>query len=173
MGTIIGIDPGLSNGGIVVHFEGGSWEAYKMPRTMAAQLVLFKELHRRTSGNLWAVIERVNEWHSDLENPGKRFGISKLINHATTLKNVLEGTGIPYREVHSKTWQAKLGLQSLPGETQSERKSRYRDILRSKVPVKVTLWNADAFMLVEFGFKQAQIDPSFEPKTATPAEGLF
>jgi hypothetical protein len=69
------------------------------------------------------------------------------------LKALAETSGVPYVMVHPMTWQTALNLR-IRGqhEDKADRKRRYQDHAGKLYPgVKVTLWNADALLIMHFG----------------------
>ena len=69
------------------------------------------------------------------------------------LKAIIEVAEIPYIMVHPLSWQSKLQLRKR-GEREEKmaRKRRYREKAAELYPdARVTLWNADALLILHFG----------------------
>lgn len=58
--------------------------------------------------------------------------------------------GLPYVLVHPMSWQSRLGLR-IKGEEKKERKARYKVEAEKLYGGNVTLWNADALLIMHFG----------------------
>ena len=142
--TMIAIDPG-ANGGIAVRHDGV--QVYRMPKDVDG----IRDLIERVKGErTLCILEKLQVRHDDME-PGKVFRIQKMLANYEQLKAVLDMEGVPYALVHPASWQARLGLR-VKGEAKPDRKRRYRDIARRMWPnLRVTLWNADALLMLSFG----------------------
>ena len=86
-------------------------------------------------------------------NMGKLYRIQQMMANYEHLKALIETTGIPYVMVHPASWQSKLKLR-MPGlkEEKEQRKHRYQAKAAELYPGnRVTLWNADALLIMHFG----------------------
>lgn len=156
---VIGIDPG-ANGGIAIYIPGqyrGLYEAKKMPKDVAD----FRDLMKYFAENYSPIVflEKLSVRPDDVTeqdgkaNLGKLYRIQKMMANYEQLKAILEAVGIPYVMVHPASWQTKLKLR-IKGEhlEKDERKHRYQKIAAEWYPgIKVTLWNADALLIMHFG----------------------
>lgn len=152
---IIGIDPG-ANGGIAVYIQGRHVKAIKMPKTnedLRDFLIYYADNFKPL-----IFLEKVQVRPDDIKqgddgqaNMGKIYRIQQMLANFEHLKAIIEVIGIPYVMVHPLSWQKKLNLRQ-KGEEKAERKRRYKDLAGQYYPgVKITLWNADALLLMHFG----------------------
>lgn len=96
-------------------------------------------------------LEKLSIRHDDLVSSGKVYHIQKMLANYEHLKAMLEVSEMPYVMVHPLSWQSRLRLR-IKGEEKTARKRRYAEIAKAMYPaVKVTLWNADALMILTFG----------------------
>jgi predicted nuclease with RNAse H fold len=157
--TVIGIDPGAS-GGIAVWTPNTITKTVKMPKNileMCEYLKYIQGIHK----NPLAFLEKVQMFHSDSssDNYGKQFGIGKLLEQAKEVKDALKILGIPYISVHPMTWQSYLHLRRKDDKSKQKRKNRYKEAAQNMFQdCKVTLWNSDALLLVEFGRRKINYD---------------
>lgn len=154
---VIGIDPG-ANGGIAVFIPDNPVKAVKMPRDIT-DLADFLSYYKEISNPI-IFLEKLSVRPDDVgvgpdgkPNMGKIYRIQKLMANYEHLKALIEMAGIPYVMVHPMTWQTKLNLRVRgQQEEKAERKRRYAskagELYRG---VKVTLWNADALLIMHFG----------------------
>lgn len=154
---VIGIDPG-TNGGIAVFIPGNPVKAVKMPRDIT-DLADFLSYYKEISNPI-IFLEKLSVRPDDVgvgpdgkPNMGKIYRIQKLMANYEHLKALIETAGIPYVMVHPMTWQTKLKLRVRgQQEEKAERKRRYASKAGELYPgVKVTLWNADALLIMHFG----------------------
>ena len=162
---IIGIDPGVSNGGIAIKQKSRFAEVVRCPREFDQMQDLFWKINHRADNPL-AFIEIVQLFSQDMTTPGKAFGLQKLFKHFNSLRDALESQRIPYVEVYPQTWQAYLKLKAgFKSETDTERKNRYKRTAQSIFPeIRATNWSADALLLVQFGVKKLYFDQSWIDK---------
>ena len=146
---IIGIDPG-AGGGIAVWRPNKKTEVIKMPK----DILRLKEYLEYMNGicNPLVFIEKVQLRPDDVaDNPGKVYRIQQMLNAFQSLKDCVSFCGIPFVLVHPQKWQNELKLK-LKGEEKPERKKRYQRAAQSYYPeISVTLWNADALLILHFG----------------------
>lgn len=146
---IIGIDPG-AGGGIAVWRPNKKTEVIKMPK----DILRLKEYLEYMKGicNPLVFIEKVQLRPDDVaDNPGKVYRIQQMLNAFQSLKDCVSFCGIPFVLVHPQKWQNELKLK-LKGEEKPERKKRYQRAAQSFYPeISVTLWNADALLILHFG----------------------
>jgi hypothetical protein len=144
--TVVGIDPGAS-GGIAFYNEKAF--AVKMPKTTGEINDIFKYIHEL--GKCIVFIEKVNHFISDDAEPGKKFGIQKMMNNYQELITLLKVNNMHYVEVYAQTWQSKL-LPRKKGESKTERKNKYKEFAQSEFPdIKVNLGVSDALCILKYG----------------------
>lgn len=155
---VIGIDPG-AQGGLAIYIPSRTVgpKVIKMPkdiRELGDFFAYYAENYKPI-----VFLEKLSVRPDDVSteggkpNMGKLYRIQKLMANFEHLKALLETSGIPYVLVHPMTWQTRLNLRK-PGvkEEKDERKRRYQSFAQSRYPsVKVTLWNADALLIMHFG----------------------
>lgn len=154
---VIGIDPG-ANGGIAIFIPGMKTKAIKMPKDNSDLAAIFEYYAENYKPIIF--LEKLSVRPDDVAvgadgkpNMGKIFRIQKMMANFEHLKALIEMSGIPYALVHPMTWQTKLHLRVRgQHEEKSERKHRYQDYAAVQYKdIKVTLWNADALLLMHFG----------------------
>lgn len=156
--TIIGIDPGAS-GGIAIYNEGKA-TAVAMPKGTDALNDYFAYI-RESHDNAIVFLEKVNAFRGDKNDPGKSFGIDKMLENMQELKTLLKTNKLPYCLVPPVTWQSVLKL-SFRGMEKPERKKKYKAHSQERYPeVKVTNATADALCLVSFGRIKLEEDPDW------------
>lgn len=145
----LGIDPGAS-GGLAVVSQGGELLAVeKAPRSAPEVFELLSEL-RRDYGPFDAALEDIfgrsgqGQAAQGLIVQGKQHG---------WLEAALVALAIPYRVVHSRTWQGEWPSlrKKKPGETETEKKNRHKAEAMRLFPAEtVTHWKADALLIAEW-----------------------
>ena len=158
--AVMGIDPG-AQGGIAVYIDGMNVKRHKMTRDNEELRDLL--LYYRKNYNCLAFLEKLCLRPDDVsvevgkKNMGKAFRIQKMLANFEHLKAVLEIIGMPYVLVHPMSWQSRLGLR-IKGEDKKERKARYKEQAEKLYGGNVTLWNADALLIMHFGRYVLQYD---------------
>ena len=153
---IIGIDPGAS-GGIAIYIQGTNVKVAKMPKDIA-ELRDFFAYYRENYRPL-VFLEKLSIRPDDITsddkgtNMGKLYRIQKMMANFEHLKAMMEAEGVPYVMVHPMTWQTKLKLRERgEKEDKAVRKRRYCAVAAKFYPsAKITLWNADALLIMHFG----------------------
>lgn len=149
--AILGIDPGKGGGIAIYTKEDGLVRTVKMPSDtdeLADLLAYYVDNYKPI-----AFLEKLNVRRGDTAVPGKIFGIEKMLENYGQLKTTLELMGVPFCMVHPLSWENKLGLR-IRGlrEEKAERKRRYASVAARWYPGnRVTLWNADALLIMHFG----------------------
>lgn len=148
---VIGIDPG-KQGGIAIWCRGVPTKVAKMPEDMAD----LRDMLAYYAENYCPVVfvEKLNLHRDDFAEGGKVFRLQKLLENFAELKAVIAVSGVPYILVHPMTWQSRLKLRERGSEeSKEERKRRYVGIAAELYPDvrRVTLWNADALLIMHFG----------------------
>ena len=153
---VIGVDPG-SNGGIAVFIPGQHTKALKMPKDITELRDFFA--YYRENYKPVVFLEKLSVRPDDVVVQGDRaamgklYRVQKMMANFEHLKALIETSGIPYVLVHPLSWQTKLKLRVRgQHEEKADRKRRYRETAAQLYPgVNVTLWNADALLLLHFG----------------------
>lgn len=151
---VVGIDPGVSNGGIAT-LNGESLHAVKL---VGDESIVF--LIQKLQGKV-VFIEKVNLFLGDLRglnspNPklagiarGKIMRMQKLFGHYNQMRGMFLAFGIPFVEVHPRSWQSYFNLKGGEGK-----KERFKKFAQHLFPNdKITLWNCDAACLLAYGIK--------------------
>ena len=151
---VVGIDPG-AGGGIVTWREGYRLVATKMPKDVS-ELGKYL-LYLKSVCNPIVFVEQINLRPDDVAveagsaNMGKAFRVQKMVENFAQLKATVAMCGIPYALVHPLSWQSRLNVRR-SGESKSERKNRFKRAAERLYPeLNVTLWNADACLIMHFG----------------------
>lgn len=153
---VIGIDPG-ANGGIAIYIPGQNTKVAKMPKDISDLRDFFAYYCENFKPIVF--LEKLSVRPDDVmvqgdrAAMGKMYRIQKLMANYEHLKALAETSGVPYVMVHPMTWQTGLNLR-IRGqhEDKADRKRRYQDHAGKLYPgVKVTLWNADALLIMHFG----------------------
>ena len=153
---VIGVDPGAA-GGLAVYIPNEKTKAVKMPKDITELRDFF--LYYAENYKPIVFLEKLSVRPDDVTaeggkaNLGKLYRIQKLMANYEHLKATIETTGIPFVMVHPMRWQTDLKLRERgKHEEKAERKHRYQEKAGQLYPgVKVTLWNADALLLMHFG----------------------
>lgn len=155
--AIIGVDPGAS-GGIAVYIPDGQIvKTLKMPKDLSELRDFFAYYAENYCPLVF--LEKLSVRPDDINvsegtaNMGKLYRVQKMMANYEHLKALVETSGIPYCLCHPMTWQTKLRLRIRGAkEDKAERKRRYQSAAARNYPgIKVTLWNADALMIMHFG----------------------
>lgn len=163
---VIGVDPG-ANGGIAIFIPGTKTKVVKMPKDITDLRDFFA--YYRENFNPIVFLEKLSVRPDDVTadgsraNMGKMYRIQKLMANYEHLKALIETAGIPYVMVHPASWQTKLKLR-IQGvhEEKADRKRRYQEHAGKLYPgIKVTLWNADALLIMHFGRWVLVNDPNW------------
>jgi len=150
--VLMAVDPGKA-GGLAWRDQDGRTVADAMPETPGAVLEYVREIIRAADGaeNVSALVEKVGGYAGGTGQPGSamfRFGEGYGF-----LLGVLMACGVRVELVTPQTWQKAVGLGHR-GRDQS--KADWKRKLRAQAErlfpgVKVTLANADALLLLEYG----------------------
>lgn len=150
--TIIGIDPG-KNGGIAIENDG----VMRMPKDVLEVGRMLKDYDRPL-----VFLEKLSIRPDDMSF-GKAARVQTMLGDYERLKTGLEVYQIPYVMVHPMKWQkgACVRLQGVH-EEKAARKKRYKEAAERLYPnIRVTLWNADALLILRFGMLAVQRDKSW------------
>lgn len=163
---IIGIDPGVTNGGIAIWSERTKRRTvYKIPRN-AIELVQIVKSACPVGGRILISVEQLNLRPDDLANgrgqengkdsnvnPGKAYNIIKMLKHQSWIIGVCETiANVDVIEMAPVTWQSTLGLKGR-GINKDARKEWYKITAQERYlpsnQKKVTNWSADAILIAE------------------------
>lgn len=148
--TIIGIDPGKSNGYIAI-YRNGQIEVVKMHQS-AIEFRRFIQHYKSISKRMIVYIELI-DFHS-MGNPAIIRQLKKLTDHYAELKLILKIEMINTRQLHPKKWQAAFGL-IVKGVKGTEKKKMHRDFLVKKLGYpQVAVNKADAILILKYGISQ-------------------
>ena len=153
---VIGVDPG-AGGGIAVYVKDGPVKVVKMPKDIS-ELMEFAQYVKDNYKPL-VFLEKLSVRPDDImakgdgSTMGKLYRIQKMLANYEQLKAIFEAVGVPFIMVHPLSWQTKLGIRERGvHEDKAERKRRYRQYATKLYPqIHVTLWNADALLIMHFG----------------------
>jgi hypothetical protein len=139
----LGIDPGASGGIVVLNEDGTVYDVFKTPENVkdwVSKMQEYKEVH------CMCITEKV---HSQPHHGGKaNFTFGRTVGTLLTIIQIFE---IPFQEVAPRSWMKTYMMQKEQGETPTHWKNRLKDKAQQLFPKeKVTLWNADAFLIAEF-----------------------
>lgn len=139
----LGIDIG-SNGGIVVLDENGLVkEVFKTPEN---RLEFKLKLEHYAKEHCFCILENV---HSQPKNGGKANFTFGMTTERVLFS--LEMCSIPYQQITPTTWLKTYMLKKEKTESNTQWKNRLKDRAQQLFPKeKITLWNADAFLMAEF-----------------------
>lgn len=149
--TVLGIDPGCSNGFLCKMDEKLSYDVYKMPDTPKSILEL---------------ISKMDVDHCFIENvtvnacPFSPARAAKLMMNKANCEMACLANGIPITWVTPSIWQKKF--QCLTGGDKKITKKRAQELFPSE-KYTVTQTNADSIIIAGFGIKEL-LQGKFVPK---------
>lgn len=175
--TIIGIDPGAS-GGIAVRKKGSLDKTVRMPDQLTDLKDYFNWIRDTSPEGVLVFVEKVQMFMSDSdeENKGKQFRIQAMLKNYNELIAMITFYGFEYVEVYPVSWQSYLGYKRTTGVERTDRKNEYKEGAMLCFPsLKVTLWNADALLILKFGLLKLEKDINWvnERRKNTRSTGLF
>lgn len=163
---VIGVDPGAA-GGIAVYIPNQKTKAVKMPKDITELRDFF--LYYAENYKPIVFLEKLSVRPDDIKadggktNMGKLYRVQKMIANYEHLKAIIESAGVPYVLTHPLKWQTALNLR-VRGvhEEKADRKRKYRGFAQANYPaINVTLWNADALLIMHFGRWALVNDPKW------------
>ena len=184
---IVGIDPG-AGGGIAIH---DGTVATCAPLEAGPRWLYNLLMEKKAAGGDFIVlIEKVGlhlaEMKSDQNSaegaqisgkssPAIIFRLQTMIASSVQAYTVVQLCGLPVCWVQPRSWQAFLGLGRIPGESDTQRKGRYRAYAAQTYPgLHVTLKTQDAVCLMEFGRRKWKIEPAwFNGKLVKPDDPVL
>lgn len=148
---IIGVDVG-KEGGVAVIDGNKVLITHKTPDTIQGHFDLIETiLIGLGDRSCLVLIEQVTGRYGDSAHSAFAFGFNACKMHcAFTI------AGLPFELVHPKTWLKTIGLKKAKGEDNTKWKNRLKDEVKRLYPSyagSVTLWNADAILIAEHGYK--------------------
>lgn len=143
--VFVGCDPGQSGGFVALNENGVVLAVFKTPEDRVSFIEKLKEL-RALGETMFLMKERV---HSQPIHGGKsNFTFGYNIGVLETALTVAE---IPFQDITPQTWMKSYMLKKEKGEAQTAWKNRLKTRAQELFPKeKVTLWNADAFLIAEY-----------------------
>jgi hypothetical protein len=141
----IGCDPGQSGGFVVLDHDQNVISVFKTPDNRVDFVDKMMDL-KNLDGQIFLIKERV---HSQPKNGGKSnftFGYNIGV-----LETCLTVAKIPFQDVTPQTWMKMYMMKKEKEEAHTAWKNRLKAKAQELFPdQKVTLWNADAFLIAEF-----------------------
>lgn len=141
----IGCDPGQSGGFVVLDNDQNVISVFKTPDNRVDFVDKMMDL-KNLDGQIFLIKERV---HSQPKNGGKSnftFGYNIGV-----LETCLTVAKIPFQDVTPQTWMKMYMMKKEKDEAHTAWKNRLKAKAQELFPdQKVTLWNADAFLIAEF-----------------------
>jgi len=143
---VIGIDPG-KNGGVALVGSDGTAEAWAMPQTVSDMVELFRSF--KDIDGCW--LEKVHSM------PGQ--GVASSFSFGQNygqIQSAVIAAGIPLHDVAPGIWMKTLGLGVSMKEIGKQAwKVHLKGLAQQHFPsIKVTLKNADALLLAEYGLRE-------------------
>lgn len=145
--TFVAIDPGYS--GTIAVFHDNKIEIINNPRTFPEIIDIFRRI-KTTMPNVYIGIEKVGMNPADLNEPGKAFGIQKMVINFNDFLNAFDALQLPYIKIPPKKWQYGLKLY-VKGEDKKQRKDRYKKYAIDNFQmIKVTRKNQDTLCILRY-----------------------
>lgn len=150
---VIGVDPGSMGGVAILDTQGGEMTTVRMPETFPDIFNLFRNIVSDCgSGNVVAYLENVGHGM-----PGQSSSATaKFARHNGHLEMALYAAGIRTEMVTPQKWQRSYS--NSVGTSKGMEKAAWKNKLKGEAQrlypsVKVTLWNADAILIANYGRK--------------------
>lgn len=153
---IIVIDPGKSNGGIIVDIKDKQLQLIPMPTNVMRLLDFF--IHcKETCITPIAFVEKQSLRHSDIDaardDPNKKgmvFGLQKLQQNFTEIKTLLNVAGIPFIQLAPQTWRSVCGIGRDCPKDKTAKMNYYKKVASNYFPgVNITHWSAAALLMLQ------------------------
>lgn len=139
---IIGIDPGLSGGLVLLANDDPGCTATKMPATL-------RDLRDWLVGCGEATV------YLEDARPNPKNGsiaVGKMMRNVGQCEATVVGCGLRLERVAATVWQLPFGLRRKPGETDTQKKNRHKAKAQELFPaIEVTHAIADALLIAEYG----------------------
>lgn len=158
---LFGVDPGRSNGG-VVRFKDNRYECTPIKKMNTFESMCdFWKYQAEICELPLIFLEKINLYAGDFEDRGRMFQMKKLQDHYVELKSAIKSSGIKFIEVMPISWQSYLKVH-IKNEESAIRKRRFKDIAKYWFEGQnVVGWNADAFLILDFGRRKLKYDPKW------------
>lgn len=141
----IGCDPGQSGGFVVLDQFMSVVNVFKTPETKNDFIAKMSEI-KALPGNIFLMKERVSSRPMNGGKANFTFGYNIGVLEAS-----LSFVGIPYQDITPQTWMKWYMLKKEKTETGPQWKGRLKLRAQEIFPdQKITLWNADAFLIAEY-----------------------
>lgn len=147
---ILGYDPGNSGGLVVLDSDGRPYKAIKYTPKLEDDLV--SAIRQFQLFSCVAYIEQVNGNPKMSAGDAFKFGAS-----AGVVRGAIKSLGIPVVMVTPQKWQGPLRLPTKSADREAH-KNLLKEIAKEHFPMvqdKVYLWNADAYLIAEYGYKKS------------------
>lgn len=105
-------------------------------------------------GKSISFIEKVGTLNPDevATEPYRAIQMMKLIKHYSELRSILKTLKSDVITVSPRTWIKEMNLKKIKNESDTDRKNRYKELAKTFYPeINVTLSNADALLILQFG----------------------
>lgn len=147
--TIIGIDPGEKGGIAILSDYNNNVETIKMPETYTEIFLVFKDIKLRYP-DAYYILEDVGQGM-----PGQSSkATATFARHNGHLEMALFALELPSEKVKPSKWE-KFYSNTI-GSSKGKSKTEWKNILKNEAlrrfpSHKVTLWNADALLIANYG----------------------
>ena len=159
--TIIGIDPGSSNGGIAIWKKGELTKTIRMPKNEELnRLSVYFDHINESNNDVVVFIEKIAMFlgDKDVGNVAKQYRLQQLKANYERIIAFLVHKKLPYVPTHPMSWQSTLKLRR-KWENDSEKKKAFKTYAQNCFPeLIVTLLSSDALCLIQFAFRKYEDD---------------
>lgn len=145
----IGIDPGVSGGVAVLDEYGNAANWMKFKDATEQDIHEFLNAVIGNPGNCWVMLENIGSFDCRGKSAGEVLRRMPLVRMHGMLWGLLIGLNVHREEVPASKWQKAMGCQ-----TKGDKKVSYRKAQEIFPGVKVTHWNADAFLIAEYSRRE-------------------
>jgi crossover junction endodeoxyribonuclease RuvC len=153
MRVIIGIDPGMSGGIAVIDEDGKAIDVSKMPETKQDIYDYLKEYASTDINECTSVCYLEDVGHGLPGQSSK--ATATFARHCGHLEMALLALRIPTHTVTPQKWMKSYQLGKSSQYEKREWKNKLKEKAQQIFPkIKVTLCNADALLIAEYGRKQ-------------------
>jgi hypothetical protein len=141
----IGCDPGQSGGFVIIDSDMKVIDVFKTPEDRNEYINKLSRI-KELPGQIFLMKERVHSMPQNGAKSNFTFGYNIGILEAS-----LSFTKIPYQDVTPAAWMKSYMMKRDKDESSTQWKNRLKQRAQEIFPdQKVTLWNADAFLIAEF-----------------------
>lgn len=139
----IGLDIGADGGVVVLNYLGEVVEVFKNPDNVKEWQQRLKEYSNK---HCICLTEKVHSRPTNGAKANFTFGFNKGVTLA-----MLQVMDIPFREITPQSWMKGYMMKKDKSESQGQWKNRLKaKAMELFQKQKVTLWNADAFLIAEY-----------------------